>query len=142
MRRIIALRGKGGSGKTTTIRLLHTLLLQNNFILISTTFNPLKGDFISIFSKNEKKIGIASSGDTYDLVHDRLQQLINANCTICICACRTFDLKKPGTNSAILEFTNYRNEFIEKTVDQTLSTIERTNSNDAQILLARIQSLL
>ena len=38
---IIALKGRSNIGKTTTIRLLHDLLLQNGYQLLSTTYTPL-----------------------------------------------------------------------------------------------------
>jgi hypothetical protein len=142
MNRIIALRGRGNSGKSTTIRLLYDLLLQNRYQLISSNFNVDGGDFISIFAKNGKLIGVTSSGDTYDLVHHRLQELINANCNLCVCACRTFDRVPPGTNAAIIEFTDYENQFIEKTVEDNEATQRTSNESDAQILFSAIENLI
>lgn len=142
MNKIIALRGRGNSGKSTTIRLLYDLLLQNGYQLISSNINVNGGDFIAIFSKNGKLIGVTSSGDTYDLVHDRLQELVNANCNICVCACRTFDRVPPGTNAAIIEFTDYQNKFIEKTVDVNDATQRTTNGRDAQNLFSAIETLI
>jgi hypothetical protein len=135
MQKIIALRGKGNSGKSTTIRILHDLLLQNEFRQVSSNLKAEGGDFIAIFSKNEKYIGITSSGDTYDLVHQHLLELVNAKCDICICTCRTFDRIPPGTSTAILEFTNLDNLFIEKTIDNYEATQSATNERDAQNLL-------
>ncbi|MBB6005431.1 hypothetical protein [Arcicella rosea] len=138
---IIALRGKGNSGKTTTIRILHNLLLANGYVQVRSNFSVNGGDFITIFSKKGKLIGVTSSGDTYDLVHDRLQEMVNANCNICVCACRTFDRSaKPGTNAAIIEFATYSNQFVEKTVDDNAATRPATNNSDAQNLLRLIDS--
>ncbi len=142
MNTIIALRGKGNSGKSTTIRLLYDLLSQNSYQLISSNFHVNGGDFIAVFSKKGKLIGVTSSGDTYDLVHDRLQDLVNANCNICVCACRTFDRVPPGTNAAVIEFTNYRNQFVEKTHNGNAATQQITNMNDAQTLLSLIDSMI
>ncbi len=142
MNRIIALRGRGNSGKSATIRLLYDLLVQNGYQQINSNFKVDGGDFIAIFSKNGQLIGVTSSGDTYDLVHDSLQELINASCNICICACRTFDRVPPGTNAAIIEFTNYENQFIEKTVDDNEATQRTTNGRDAQNLFSAIERLI
>jgi hypothetical protein len=83
-------------------------------------------------------VGVTSSGDTYDLVHDRIQELINENCGIIVCACRTFDRVPPGTNAAILEFTNYRNQFVQKTINQDIKTQRATNTRDSQNLFSII----
>jgi hypothetical protein len=142
MNTIIALRGRGNSGKSTTIRLLYDLLLQNGYQIIRSNFNVTGGDFIAVFSKNGKLIGVTSSGDSYDLVHDRLEELVNDNCNICICACRTFDRVPPGTNAAIIEFANYLNQFVEKTLDDNGATRPTTNMNVARRLLSIIDSMV
>jgi hypothetical protein len=142
MHTIIGLRGKGNSGKSSTIRILHQLLRQHGYNLIRTTFRIDGGDFISIFSNGNNLIGITSSGDTYDLVHEKLQELVDEACNIIICACRTFDRIPPGTNAAILEFTNYRNQFVEKTIDENPLTQPVTNDGDAQILFSRIKNMI
>src|SRR5690349_13956648 len=101
---IVALRGRGNSGKTNTIRRLHQLMIDNGYRLIETTFNAEKGDFRTVFQKKGKLVGITSSGDTYDLVHSNLSALIDAGCIFCICACRTYDRYGEGTNAAIDDF--------------------------------------
>jgi hypothetical protein len=141
METIIALRGKGNSGKTGTIRMLHDLMGQHGYQEINSNIQISTGDFSSVFSKKGKIIGITSSGDSYDRVHDRVQELINQGCYICVCACRTFDRIPPGTNAAIIEFANYQNQFIKKTRDDT-ATQSATNMNDAEQLLASIERLI
>jgi hypothetical protein len=142
MKTIIALRGRGNSGKSETIRILHSLLLQNNYQQVRSNFTPAGGDFLTVFTKKEILIGITSSGDTYDLVHDRLQELVTSNCSICVCACRTYDRVQPGTNAAVLEFKNYVNQFVEKTIDNNVTTRLNTNTSDAQNLLSIISNMI
>jgi hypothetical protein len=142
MNTIIALRGRGNSGKSTTIRLLHDLLLQNGYQLVKSNFNTAGGDFIAVFSKNGKLIGVTSSSDTYDLVHARLEELINESCNICVCACRTFDRIPPGTNAAIIEFNNYQNQFVEKMIDENGITQTATNMGDVNRLLSIIENMI
>jgi hypothetical protein len=139
---IFALRGRGSSGKTTTIRLLHELLIQNNYQILSTTFNSQGGDFRTVFIKNDKKIGITSVGDTFDLVHDNLRSLIDDSCTICVCACRTYDRSGQGTNAAIDSFTNFQKQYINKTIATSVAQEQVANQNDAQILFKRIDALV
>lgn len=141
MKIIIALRGKGSSGKTTTIRLLHDVLLANGYLLVHSNLRA-KGDFTAVFSKKNKRVGLTSSGDTYDLVHNRLQTLVDAGCTICVCACRTTDRRPPGTNAAIRAFTDYSNRFVEKTQDSNPASQLITNMADAQMLFLIIESLI
>ena len=142
MNEIIGLRGKGNSGKSTTIRILYDLLLQNDFNIIRTNFNNNGGDFSAIFSKKDIHIGITSAGDTYKIVHNRLQDLIRDECNICVCACRTYDRIPPGTNDAIYEFSSYKNQFINKTVDNNVLTQKSSNKNDANNIISIINSFL
>jgi hypothetical protein len=130
---ILALRGVGNSGKTTTIKLLHGLFLNNSYQVVSITFNPQDGDFRTIFIKNGKLIGITSSGDTFDLVNGNLEALINGGCILCVCACRTYDQYGQGTNAAIDTFLpNYQKQYIDKTVAVTSAQEQQSNRNVAQ----------
>ena len=136
MNTIIALRGRANSGKSTTIGLLFGLLGQNGYQ--PEWRNTAGRDFIAVFTKNGQRIGVTSSGDTYDLVHDRLEELVNDNCSICVCACRT----RGGTNEAIIEFTNYSNQFEKKMIDENGTTQATTNMNDAKKILSIIDSMI
>lgn len=139
---IFALRGRGNSGKSTTIRLLHGLLNQNGYQIVSTTFNPQGGDFRTVFTKNGKLIGITSSGDTFDLVHDNLEALINDGCTICVCSCRNYDRSSQGTNAAIDSFTNFQKQYINKTIVASAIQEQQANQDDAQILFNTVDALI
>jgi len=138
---IIALRGIGNSGKSETIRILHELMLNNGYQEIDGNYNQ-RNDFYSIFLMNKIRIGITSSGDNYDLVHDNLEILINNGCEICVCACRTYDRVPPGTNAAVEGFNNYTYRYIQKTYDNNINTQTHTNAIDAQRLLTEIENLL
>jgi len=142
MKTILALRGKANTGKSTTIRILHDLLMQYDFELINSNLANTEGDFIAVFKKNGKLIGLTSSGDLYDFVHDNLVELIDDGCEICICACRTYDRVPPGTNAAVEEFTDFQHQFVDKTYDDNVLSQVNTNRNDAQNLLTLIESLV
>lgn len=138
---IIGLRGKGGAGKTTTIGKLFELLEKSGYEIESSSFVAIGTDFKAILSRNDIKIGISSWGDSYDLVFNALKELMDAGCTICICACRTYDRINPGTNAAITQFTDYKHQFIQKTVANGTTSIDDASSMDADILFAEIEKL-
>ena len=143
--KIFALRGKGDTGKSTTIRILHSILLDNGYSLVETNLPPVRGDFRSVFSKNNVLIGITSSGDTFDLVYDNLDYLIRFGCTICVCACRTYDRTYHGTNAAIDEFNNYEKEYIDKNfTERNASEAQQllVNQNDAQRVFLSLNALV
>lgn len=143
MKTIIGLRGRGYSGKTTTIRILYGLLKINDYSLVSSNFKEKKSDFKAVFSKNNKLIGITSSGDTHNSVYNPLKEFSDSNCLICVCACRTKDRVFPkGTNGAISKFTNYNNHFIEKKIGNDLTTQNIVNNNDAKTILKLIEKLV
>ena len=142
MKKIIALKGKGNSGKTTTIRKLYTKFIENKFEVVETNFNIAGGDFTAVFKINDKPIGMTSSGDTYDLVSGNLQKQVDANCEVCICACRSFDRSKKGTNKAISKFEDYESEFIKKSVETNVDKRDEVNSSDALKILNRINTLI
>ncbi len=140
MNTILVLRGRANVGKSTTIRKLSHLLLNNGFVEIEPADYDEPYDFSAVFSKNNKKIGITSSGDTYDLVLEKLKKLVNNPCEVCICACRS----RGRTNDAIFEFKDYSNLFIEKTIDETGNEKVRDNLNsqDALKLLGEINKFI
>ncbi|MBF2707468.1 hypothetical protein [Flavobacterium soyangense] len=141
MNTIIGLRGKGGSGKTTTIGKLFELLEKNGYEIQSSSFGKIGIDFKAILIKKNIKIGLSSWGDSYDLVFNALKELMDDECMICVCACRTYDRINPGTNAAITQFTNYKHKFIEKTVANNTITIDEASSKDADVLFAEIEKL-
>ena len=135
---IIALRGRGNSGKSETIRILHELLLQNSYRQVRSDLGT-HVDFTAIVEKKKKLVGVTSVGDTFDLVHDRLEELINAGCEICVCACRTHDRGGHGTNAAIDSFANYTKQYLDKTIS---SNHGQANQVDAQRILDNAEKLL
>lgn len=142
MKIIIALRGKANSGKSQTVKILHNVLSENDFELVRSNLRNDTGDFIAIFKKNGKLIGITSCGDLYDLVFERLEELINEGCKICVCACRTYDRVPPGTNAAVTSFPGYEHQFIEKTLEDKEDSQESINRKDARKLFDIIERLL
>jgi len=134
MSKIIALRGRGSIGKTTTIRNhLHGLMLQNGFKQVP---NCMVGggtrDIYDVFEKNGIRYGISSSGDTHDHVMNNLTDLISDKCDIMVCACRT----RGGTHAALHSF-NIPVTFVDKQIGNSnnQSQINTLNQQDAQKIL-------
>ena len=134
MSRIIALKGRGNSGKTTTINLLPNILLANGYSRVPGMFQQHGSDFLDVFENGVQRVGVTSSGDTFDLVHDRLTDLVNAKCDVYVCACRT----SGGTHTAIYNFTGYSSHFEQKTYAATPVQEPVVNAADANTLFLLI----
>ena len=91
-------------------------------------------EFLDVFENGKQRVGVTSSGDTYDLVHDRLTDLINAKCDVCVCACRT----SGGTHTAIYNFTGYTSHFEQKTYATTPAQETIVNAADANTIFSLI----
>lgn len=103
---LLTLKGKGNSGKTTTIKNLYLNIIEAGGELLKIlSGDPTAevGDFTVQLRLGEKVIGITSAGDTYDSVSYHLNQLLDASCDYFVCACRSFDRGR-GTNTAVHEF--------------------------------------
>ena len=138
MSRIIALQGRGNSGKTTTINMLPTILVANGYTQVPGMYQQHGADFLDVYENGIIRLGVTSSGDTYDLVHDRLIDLINAGCTVCVCACRTRDNIPPGTIAAVNSFPGYIPTFIQKTYAATPAQEPVVNAADANTVFNAI----
>lgn len=134
MKRIIALQGKGSSGKTTTIKLLPAILEENGYTPVPGKYRSYGSDFRDIFEKSGVRIGLTSSGDTYDLVTTRLKELVADCCDICVCACRTSDRLPPGTIAATKRFPDYEPVYLNKTYADGDSARNDVNKLDAERL--------
>ena len=131
MARILALQGKGNSGKTTTINMLPALLLSAGYRQVPGMHKPYGYDFMDFFEKGGKRVGLTSAGDTYDAVHERLKDLLAASCDVCVCACRTRDNGTHGTNAAVHSFPGNTNEFMQKSYETIVVRQPIVNDLDA-----------
>ena len=138
MGRIIALQGRANSGKSTTINLLPTILLAHGYSRVAGMYQNHGGDFLDVFENGKQRVGVTSSGDTHDLVHDRLTDLVNAKCDVCVCACRTFDRVPPGTVAAVNSFSGYTPQFVPKTIATSVAQEPIVNAADANTVFSLI----
>ena len=76
---IIANMGEGNVGKTESIIMVYEKLMN---------VKENRKDICEVIEINKVKVGIASDGDTQEIVRDNLDFLTNANCRIILTACR------------------------------------------------------
>lgn len=97
MKKIIALQGKSNSGKTQTLKKLRDKLEE------SANHSKCIHDTLSIHTMSDgTKIGIYLDGDVAEDVKNALAILINEDCDIIFCACRT----KGGTVHEVTKHIN------------------------------------
>lgn len=99
MNHIVALKGKGNSGKTETIKMVFTLL-KNKYPKASV--NLLKcntKDVKVIMLINGHTVGIESQGDPNSRLQQSLIDFNNAKCDIIICATRSSGMTVNFVNS-------------------------------------------
>ena len=58
MKKIIALKGRGGSGKSTTIKMLPSILLKNGYTQVDEKYQKHGFDILDVFQKEELRVGI------------------------------------------------------------------------------------
>lgn len=144
--RIIALRGRGGIGKTTTINLLvNEFLLPPDWIRESRKHHGNGVDIVDVYvNDNGIRLGVASAGDNFNEVKHALRRLVDARCTVIICACRTKDMPNAkgeykGTHAAMKQFS-HNIRFVRKRIVEENHKIRRheANMNNAEQLLALV----
>lgn len=129
---LIILEGLSNTGKTTTIGLLHQMLLQNGGT--STNKQPLGGDSndfsdIVINFKN-LKIAIFTMGDNSTEISKAILNYHNLKCDFFICSLST-SKPKIRANNRINQFQNTR---VPKTISsQTVSEIQANTHDGNQI---------
>lgn len=134
-RRIIALLGKGGIGKSTTLNLLPDRLSELGWIEHSRINHGNGIDFISVFELSGIRLGVSTAGDNYREVSSGMRILIKASCIMAISACRSFDKVNPktgikkGTHEALKEFSNDIT-FVRKTIESNEANREIVNLID------------
>lgn len=138
MNRIIALRGRGSIGKTTTIVRLADGLINFGWIREWRRVHGNGIDIVDLYRNSEGiLLGVASAGDNYDEVAPALHRLVNAGATIMICACRTKDMPNAdgeirGTHAAMREITQ-NITFVNKTIIEQESDSLRQQANTRDI---------
>lgn len=129
---IIVLEGLPHRGKTTTIGLLHLLLIKNGGN--STNKQSLGGDpndFSDIVTNYKNlKIAVFSMGDNSTAISQAILHYDSLGCNFFICSLSTGTAKVRANN----RINKYRNTRIPKTVSsQNLTEVQANNSDANQI---------
>ncbi|MDX2003298.1 MAG: hypothetical protein SFW35_12740 [Chitinophagales bacterium] len=139
MATIIALYGTQNSGKSSTIKILRDLLPTMGFVPVPDTLKWYGGDFVEIYSKAGRLLGLTSAGDTEDILDERLQELFDGNCDVMVCTCRT-----KGQTTDYLEdlHDDHDIEYIGKSSSGDGQKHNFLNDNDAHATLRRVIQVL
>lgn len=98
---IIANIGSGNKGKTTSIKEVYNQLTSKWPHLSIEIIND-DGDITAILSINGTLIGIESQGDPNSRMFKTLPLLVEKQCQIIVCACRSFG----ATKDHVIEVAN------------------------------------
>lgn len=89
--RVIELQGDRSSGKTSTMLLLYTILLQNGFRRVDKEMLPSRfPDFDAVLERDGKKYGFMTFGDILKSQRKYLSHFERIGCVAVICASRPF----------------------------------------------------
>ncbi len=101
---IIALKGRGNSGKTQTLKAVFNNLNIKYPNAIIKNLKPNTIDIKIIMDINGTKVGIESQGDPDSRLKQSLSDFSNANCDIIICATRTSGMTIHWVNSCSSQY--------------------------------------
>ena len=127
--KIIALKGASNCGKTQTLNIVYSLLLEAGCVQSPDKFEDLyNGDFIDVLTFKGKTIGIVTQGD-YAIgdcsVKNHLKNLEEFECDIAICAC-TVGYHKKKIEEAIEDYPESIFILHEESEKDSLQRIENT----------------
>ena len=144
LKKIIVLKGKNNSGKTSTLLKVCKRLDKNAARVEEIPFYKYKKLKVSneerltvFYNVCSLTVGVCTSGDTEKIIKDRLGELNAKNSDIIFCACQS----RGKTISAIGAFKNdgYKIEYIEKTIsddDSADDVCDVCNEIDCDKLIA------
>jgi len=140
MVKMFVLQGVHDSGKTSTLTLLNELLRKKYPNIEGNPKCSTRGkykDFQVIYTLTvngkELRIGIKTDGDNGDAVYGDVGSLVDDECNIIFCTCRSYG----GTVEAIESFSKEADiTFVKKTREADESKRRKVNTADAQKLLA------
>jgi hypothetical protein len=124
--KVIALFGKGGIGKTTTLNLLNDLINPDN------PATNLGEDDKYTFTYKGKTISITTPGDWKEHIHDNIDYAQNNNCDILVTASRT----RGAGKDMLREQFKHNLLFIEKNIDyQQRDLVNKAQALDLQAII-------
>lgn len=142
MKRIIILRGRPASGKSTIINLLIDWLLgfENQNTIREEEWGEANGviDRYGEININGLRIGLISAGDLVNHTQKRLEERHRANCDIIICSCHW----RMSTHNSVREFLNNQNETERQYIERFIEVWPRANDEQNERILSELQTLL
>lgn len=132
---IIALRGPGTTGKTTTLKIVFEKLKAQGFQK-DLEEDLGNGDFLWVLEKGGRKVGLVTQGDYAQReysVKKHLSKLENAGCDTAICACTTGE-GKSGIQRCIDAYAIH--DYVDKTQGTGELSFDQANEEDANKMMA------
>lgn len=132
---IIALRGPGTTGKTTTLKIVFEKLKAQGFQK-DLEEDLGNGDFLWVLEKGGRKVGLVTQGDYAQReysVKKHLSKLESAGCDTAICACTTGE-GKSGIQRCIDAYAIH--DYVDKTQGTGELSFDQANEEDANKMMA------
>jgi len=146
MKTVIALRGIGNTGKSSTLRKVYELLirryaLQTHHVNLTVEGALNKSNTNVIVSINGVKVGIMSLGDVPGILARNLRECEFKGCAIIVCASRTAGSFETLVND--LKRSSYEIEWVDKRKEgDTKTERDAANLRVAEEILTKIEELL
>lgn len=158
--RVIALKGRPNCGKTQTLTIVHSILIESGGVQVPNAYVDLGNeDFLDVLKFQDLRVGIVTQGDyaiRSNSVKNHLQKLKLCNCDVAICAC-TEGKTKEKIKEAIetfpchthiqkipsdtIEFERTDNEKCAKTIVDIVINLQKTfPGNPADLTVQQDQS--
>lgn len=153
MAKIIIIRGKQNTGKTTTSGLVYKELLKlsdknhtfnNKEAIQDSLIYDKEGntiDFTAILNCKNKKIGFASAGDVANDLHISIKILIALNVDIIICCARSRNVKGSAYRMIFDDFSS-KNDIISNIFTAFSNNIENKINAKSEVVNKIIDTIL
>lgn len=144
-RTIIALQGKSGTGKTTTLGMLIKKVKKIYNTTIKETYRDGQRDLYAIVEINGKKVGITTRGDTEECLEIDFEKM--GNCQLYVCACRTKGgtvefVEKQAKNGLLIYHGKWYYKSNNKSFKGKEHIINEINQSQVDMIYKEILSLL
>jgi hypothetical protein len=139
MKTLIALRGAGNRGKSTTLSALIELIkaAYPNAKVEETRY---KIDVTVVITIGKDKVGVETQGDPNSRLERSLKTFTDIGCKVIVCACRSFGRTVEIVNEAASR--GYQVKWVEKASLQDIAKQAAANRACARELLAMVQTAI
>lgn len=143
---LLAISNSAAQGKTSTLRNVSTILLENFSpkIIFPKALDKARalefiatGDFRLILIINGVKIAVESQGDPGTDLKERLKDLVEQECDVIICTCRT----RGATTDAVVDLKDLYSIVWSSTYSSNKFSHEFLNAKKAEHIIDLLESL-